>query len=570
MCTHMLGCLSLNNIVTRTKLGFCHFVISTNKKVSPRNSTSNFEEMAGKVHRQENGQENEIRIAEGPKVVNNSSENRVFSETRDFRLALLGNVDSGKSTLCGVLSRGLLDDGRGMARSFVLRHQHEQEKGQTSSVAIELLAFSKDEQVIPKTVQTTALNRAKVYHNKDFYEIATAAEHRCTLVDLCGHEKYLKTTIYGLTGMNPNCAMVIVGANHGIQRMTREHIGLCCALKVPFYVVITKVDMCPEQVFKETEMKVKKILKRAGRKAYFIRNEKEDVEKAVTCMTAGNQFAPIFEVSSVSGVGINGLRDFIRKLTVENSVKPFETVETKQEENEQDEINTLVSDLDGLVFKDSKVSKYTEFFVDDTFQVPGVGVVIGGSLRSGSKIAVQDQLLIGPDKNGGYLLVGVKSIQRQCVPSVQVFPGQHATLAIKATASSAKAGVSKLRKNMFHKGMVCVKQSENEEMRVQVGRSVTELNTVHEFEADIKILHHSTTINPGYSPVVHLGVVRQAAVILSIKNTKSEDVVARTGSEVIVRFRFLHAAEYLTIGRAIVFREGRAKGCGNVTRLFPN
>lgn len=29
-----------------------------------------------------------------------------FGETKDFRIALLGNVDSGKSTLCGVLSRG--------------------------------------------------------------------------------------------------------------------------------------------------------------------------------------------------------------------------------------------------------------------------------------------------------------------------------------------------------------------------------------------------------------------------------------------------------------------------------
>ena len=32
---------------------------------------------------------------------------RVFGETKDFRIALLGNVDSGKSTLCGVLSRGI-------------------------------------------------------------------------------------------------------------------------------------------------------------------------------------------------------------------------------------------------------------------------------------------------------------------------------------------------------------------------------------------------------------------------------------------------------------------------------
>ena len=34
-------------------------------------------------------------------------------------MAVIGNVDSGKSTLVGVLTRGMLDDGRGLARSKV-------------------------------------------------------------------------------------------------------------------------------------------------------------------------------------------------------------------------------------------------------------------------------------------------------------------------------------------------------------------------------------------------------------------------------------------------------------------
>jgi GTPase len=34
-------------------------------------------------------------------------------------VAVIGNVDSGKSTLVGVLTRGVLDDGRGLARSKV-------------------------------------------------------------------------------------------------------------------------------------------------------------------------------------------------------------------------------------------------------------------------------------------------------------------------------------------------------------------------------------------------------------------------------------------------------------------
>ena len=49
-------------------------------------------------------------------------------------------------------------------------------------------------------------------------------------LDLCGHEKYLKTTIYGMMsnsfylGYSPDFAMLIVGSNNGVIGMTKEHI----------------------------------------------------------------------------------------------------------------------------------------------------------------------------------------------------------------------------------------------------------------------------------------------------------------------------------------------------------
>jgi GTPase len=34
--------------------------------------------------------------------------------------------------------------------------------------------------------------------------------------------------------------------------MTKEHLGITLALKIPFFVVLTKIDICPENVYKET------------------------------------------------------------------------------------------------------------------------------------------------------------------------------------------------------------------------------------------------------------------------------------------------------------------------------
>jgi GTPase len=52
----------------------------------------------------------------------------------DVRVAVIGNVDSGKSTLVGVLTKSMLDDGRGLARSKVFNFSHEQVNGRTSSI----------------------------------------------------------------------------------------------------------------------------------------------------------------------------------------------------------------------------------------------------------------------------------------------------------------------------------------------------------------------------------------------------------------------------------------------------
>ncbi|KHJ40420.1 hypothetical protein D918_09525 [Trichuris suis] len=62
-------------------------------------------------------------------------------ETVFYRVAVVGNVDAGKSTLLSVLTHGQLDDGRGFARVRIFRHQHEVESGRTSSIGNDILGF---------------------------------------------------------------------------------------------------------------------------------------------------------------------------------------------------------------------------------------------------------------------------------------------------------------------------------------------------------------------------------------------------------------------------------------------
>ena len=67
-----------------------------------------------------------------------------------FRVAVVGNVDAGKSTLLGVLTHAELDNGRGTARQKLFRHKHEMESGRTSSVGNDILGYDSKGAVMNK------------------------------------------------------------------------------------------------------------------------------------------------------------------------------------------------------------------------------------------------------------------------------------------------------------------------------------------------------------------------------------------------------------------------------------
>lgn len=92
----------------------------------------------------------------------------------------------------------------------------------------------------------------------------------------------------------------------------------------------------------------------------------------------------------------------------------------------------------------------------------------------------------------------------------------------------------------------------------------SEYKTCREFEAEVIILHHATTIKPKYQAVIHVGVIRQTAQVVEIRDKE----LLRTGDKGLVLFRFINSPEYLHMGANILFREGRTRGLGQVTRLI--
>lgn len=68
-----------------------------------------------------------------------------------------------------------------------------------------------------------------------------------SFLDLAGHIKYLKTTLYGLVARSPDNCLLCVSAKRGMQSMTSEHLGVIFALQLNLSIVITKADTTSSQ-----------------------------------------------------------------------------------------------------------------------------------------------------------------------------------------------------------------------------------------------------------------------------------------------------------------------------------
>ncbi|KAG5948937.1 hypothetical protein E4U53_006096 [Claviceps sorghi] len=413
----------------------------------------------------------------------------------ETRIAVVGNVDAGKSSMLGVLVKGDLDDGRGKARVNLFRHKHEIETGRTSSVGMEIMGFDSVGQVITSDTPGRKLS---------WEDIGKQSAKVITFSDLAGHEKYLRTTVFGLLSSSPNYCLLMVAANNGLVGMSKEHLGIALALNVPVMVVVTKIDICPPNILEETITQITKIMRSPGARKVptFIKNREECINTATQFIS--HRICPVFQVSNVTGENLDLVRTFLNILPHHgryNTDAPF------------------------------------EFHVNDTFSVPFTGTVVSGIVKSGV-IHEGDSVLIGPDSLGQFATTAIRSIERKRIRVPAAIAGQSASFALK-----------KVKRRDVRKGMVVLPKLEGQP-NPKVHR---------EFVAEVLILSHATTIKKKYQAMLHVGPVSQTCAIIDIDRE-----LIRTGDRATVAFQFVQRPEYLAPGDRLLFREGRTKGLGIV------
>ena len=162
---------------------------------------------------------------------------------------------------------------------------------------------------------------------------------RVGIVDVPGHEKFIKNMVAGASGID--AVMLIIAADEGVMPQTREHLSICRMLAVKSgLIVLTKSDLVdPEWLEMVAE---------------------EAREFVVGSFLEG---APVVPVSAQSGAGLDILSSKIAHL------------------------------LDGLQQRSAK--GLCRLPVDRVFSMKGFGTVITGTLQAGT-LRVGDEVAIEP------------------------------------------------------------------------------------------------------------------------------------------------------------------------------
>jgi selenocysteine-specific elongation factor len=159
------------------------------------------------------------------------------------------------------------------------------------------------------------------------------------IVDVPGHEKFVKNMVAGATGID--MVAMVIAADEGVMPQTREHMEICTLLGLQYgLIVLTKIDLVDEEWLE-----------------LVIEDIKDFVHETFL------EKASIVPVSSATGAG---LEEFIKRL---------------------DELSAIIPKR--------PPSSLFRLPVDRVFTMKGFGTVITGTLTSGH-VKVGDTIMIYP------------------------------------------------------------------------------------------------------------------------------------------------------------------------------
>lgn len=203
-----------------------------------------------------------------------------------------------------------------------------------------------------------------------FAHLTAGSDTEIDLIDMPGHERFVRTMISGATGID--AVLLVVAANEKVKPQTVEHIDIAALLGLRRAVIaVSKTDLVTPEEAARAAAEAASLVARAGLQAH----------------------APVL-TSAVRGDGMATLANALAELAAERAPPS----------------------ADGAVF----------LAIDRAFSVAGHGTVVTGTLRGGA-IAAGDTLVVHP----GARTVRVRGVQVHGRRVASAAPGQRVAVNLR-------------------------------------------------------------------------------------------------------------------------------------------
>jgi selenocysteine-specific elongation factor len=304
---------------------------------------------------------------------------------------------------------------------------------------------------------------------------------RVGIVDVPGHERFIRNMVAGATGID--LVVLVVAADDGVMPQTREHLQIMelCGVKRGF-VALTKIDAVEDELVELAELDVRETL-------------------APTFLAD----APILRVSSVTGAGIDALKDVLFAMAAETEPRSAEGV--------------------------------FRMPIQRVFSKPGLGTVLTGIPVSGT-VKPGDVLELLP--------AGVRGKVR----GIQAY---------KSSSETARAGhssainLSDVERAAAHRGDVLATPNFFTAQRMVAARLTALADLDRAIENRMRIRLHTGTADPAGEVVLldadELGPGRSGLVQLRL----DEPVVCAPGDRFVLRL----LSPVVTLGGGVLLEESR-------------
>ena len=288
-----------------------------------------------------------------------------------------------------------------------------------------------------------------------FAHLDLARDLRVAVIDVPGHERFIKNMLAGVGGID--FVILVVAADESIKTQTREHFEICRLLRIRAGVVaVTKADLVDVDTLGVTRLEVEDFVRGS-----FLEG------------------APVIPVSAVTGQGIAELREEIERLAR------------------------------AATARDS--SELLRIPIDRSFVMQGFGTVVTGTVFAGS-VRPEDSVQIYPTGR----VVRVRGVQVHGHSAKQASAGQRAALNLAgASHDDIHRGMVLGLERVLAAGTVfdCVLEL------LAGAKPLKNRAPVHfhagaaEVPAEVRTLDNAPSVEPGSSTLVRM-VLREPMLLL--------------------------------------------------------